>query len=99
MGERGRLKLKEIKIDSFEMKFEREREREILHSLEILMGSCAKIDASCSDNCLQGETIGCRKKCNEALCNEHIIKILTNNDCYTRYYRARRFVFFFTSFS
>lgn len=62
------------------------------------MGSCAKIDASCNDNCLQGETIGCRKKCNEALCNEHIIKILTNNDCYTRYYRARRFVFFFYLF-
>lgn len=29
--------MKEVKIDSFEMKFDAEREREILHSLEILM--------------------------------------------------------------
>lgn len=42
----------QIKIDSFEMKLDRKREREILHSLEILMDSYAKIDVSRSDdNC------------------------------------------------
>lgn len=40
--------MKEVKIDSFEMKFDAEREREILHSLEILMLVAVII-------CLQGE--------------------------------------------
>lgn len=40
--------MKKVKIDSFEMKFDAEREREILHSLEILMLVAVII-------CLQGE--------------------------------------------
>lgn len=44
--------MKEVKIDSFEMKFDAEREREILHSLEILMLQFC----SCSDNLFAGRT-------------------------------------------
>lgn len=50
------------------MKLDRERERKILHSLEILMDSYAKIDVSRSDdNCLHGETQDEEMDCNPFL--------------------------------
>lgn len=83
------------------MKLDREREREILHSLEILMDSYAKIDVSRSDdNCLHGETQDEEMDCNGTL---FITSTLCKNsyeyykDSYTRYYGGR-FLFFLSLF-